>query len=314
MKTPVVFIIFNRSDTTQKVFEAIRQAKPPLLLVIADGPRQDKVGEDEKCAATRAIIDKVDWDCKVLTNYSEVNLGCEQRVASGLNWVFDTVEEAIILEDDCLPHPTFFRFCEELLDYYRNDQRIMVITGQNVQFGRKRTDYSYYFSRYNHCWGWATWKRAWRYYDSQMQLWSEFRDNRILTDILVDTHAANVWNHTFQLCYEEKLKSWAFKWTFACWVQGGLSIISHVNLISNIGHGSEATNTTEKISPYSNMPVEAIDFPIQHPPFIVRNLQADRFTENTLFDYHPPLWRKIKYKFQELLQNSQISEFNNSKK
>ncbi|MEW6491011.1 MAG: glycosyltransferase family 2 protein, partial [Cyanobacteriota bacterium] len=164
MKTPVVFIIFNRPDTTQKVFEAIRQAHPPLLFVIADGPRPNKPGEDQKCAATRAIIDQVDWDCEVLTNYSEINLGCERRVSSGLNWVFDTVEEAIILEDDCLPHPTFFSFCEELLDYYRNDQRVMVITGQNVQFGRKRTDYTYYFSRYNHCWGWASWRRAWRSY------------------------------------------------------------------------------------------------------------------------------------------------------
>lgn len=306
MKTPVVFMIFNRPDTTQKVFEAIRQAQPPLLFVIADGPRPNKPGEDQKCAATRAIIEQVDWDCEVLTNYSEINLGCERRVSSGLDWVFDTVEEAIILEDDCLPHPTFFSFCEELLDYYRNDQRVMAITGQNVQFGQKRTDYTYYFSRYNHCWGWASWRRAWRSYDPHMTLWPEFRDKNILIDILIDAHAAKVWKHTFQLSYEGKLKSWAFKWTFACWVQGGLSIIPNVNIISNLGHGSDATNTQDKISPYSNMPVEAIEFPIKHPPFIVRHLEADTFTENTLFDYHPRFWKKVRYKIRDIIQTSQV--------
>ncbi|MFM7711944.1 MAG: glycosyltransferase family 2 protein, partial [Microcystis sp.] len=141
-------------DTTARVFEAIRQAKPPKLLVVADGPRADRADDIEKCKAARAIIEGVDWDCEVLTNYSDVNLGCKNRVSSGLNWVFDTVEEAIILEDDCVPDPTFFRFCEELLEYYRHDQRIMVISGNNFQFGKKRTGYSYYFSVYTHCWGW----------------------------------------------------------------------------------------------------------------------------------------------------------------
>ncbi len=115
LKTPVAFIIFKRPDNTQKVFEAIRQAKPPKLLVIADGARAERPGEVERCAATRAIIDRVDWECEVLKNYSDTNMGIKQRVTSGLSWVFNTVEEAIILEDDCLPHPTFFRYCEELL-------------------------------------------------------------------------------------------------------------------------------------------------------------------------------------------------------
>ena len=151
--TPVAFIIFNRPDTTKRVFAEIAKARPPKLLVIADGPRADHPADVEKCAAVRAIIDGVDWDCEVLKNYSDVNLGCKRRVSSGLDWVFDTVEEAIILEDDCLPHPTFFRFCEEMLEKYRDDKRIAMISGDNLQFGRKRTGYSYYFSRYPHIWG-----------------------------------------------------------------------------------------------------------------------------------------------------------------
>ena len=147
LNTPVVLIIFNRPDTTAKVFEAIRQAKPSQLLVIADGPRPEKPGEAEKCAATRAIIDRIDWDCEVLKNYSEINLGCQQRVSSGLDWVFQTVETAIILEDDCLPHPTFFRFCAELLAKYRDEPRVMAISGDNFQCGQNsETDKSYYFS------------------------------------------------------------------------------------------------------------------------------------------------------------------------
>ena len=153
LTTPVVFVIFNRPDTTAKVFEAIRQAKPPKLLVIADGARIDKPGEAKKCAAARAIINQVDWQCEVLTNYSDVNLGCRKRVSSGLDWVFEQVEEAIILEDDCLPHPTFFRYCQELLEKYRDDEHIMMISGNNFQFGRKRNEYSYYFSHYSHIWG-----------------------------------------------------------------------------------------------------------------------------------------------------------------
>ena len=134
LKTPVAFIIFKRPHTTERVFEAIRQAKPPKLFVIADGPRAYRPGEAENCAATRAIIERVDWECEVLKNYSDINLGCKQRVSSRLNWLFDLVEEAIILEDDCLPHLSFFRFCQELLTYYRDEQQITSISGQNVQF------------------------------------------------------------------------------------------------------------------------------------------------------------------------------------
>ncbi|MDJ0636515.1 MAG: glycosyltransferase family A protein [Xenococcaceae cyanobacterium MO_188.B29] len=283
MKTPVAFLIFNRPDTTKKVFESIRQAKPPKLLVVADGPRSDPPGEAEKCQAARAIIDRVDWKCEVLTNYSQVNLGCKLRVSSGLDWVFKNVEEAIILEDDCLPHPSFFRFCEELLDYYRDDERIIVISGDNFQFGHKRTEYSYYFSRYNHCWGWATWKRAWQYYDIDMKLWSKIRDGNWLKFILEEPRTVKYWSKIFQATYEDNINSWAFRWTFACWLQSGLTILPNVNLVSNIGFGREGTHTTDIKNPFANLPVEKMCFPLQHPPFIIRDVEADKFTQNTNF-------------------------------
>jgi len=301
IKTPVAFLIFKRPDTTEKVFEAIREAKPPKLLVVADGPRAASIGEAQKCAATRAIIDRVDWDCEVLTNYADANMGCKKRVSSGLDWVFNTVEEAIILEDDCWPQPTFFRFCEELLDKYRDDERIMVVAGNNFQYGRKRTSDSYYFSRYNHCWGWASWRRAWQHYDNDMRLWPIVRDGGWLNDFLSDSVSVKFWTQTFQDTYEGKINSWAYNWTFTCWIHNGLTILPQVNLISNIGHVAEATHTQNKASKFANMPVEAVDFPLQHPPFMMRDEKADSFTQLNNF-YDPRIGSKIKRKVKALLK------------
>jgi hypothetical protein len=285
LKTPVVFIIFKRPHTTQKVFEEIRQAKPTQLLVIADGPRNGYPDEAKKCEATRAIIEQVDWNCEVIKNYSDVNLGCAKRVSSGLNWVFSKFEEAIILEDDCVPHQTFFRFCEELLEKYRYDNRIASISGQNVQFGHRRTNDSYYYSRYNHCWGWATWRRAWQHYDYQIELWKEIQSNSFLDDILIDSQAVEYWNKRLKFVYENPaMNIWDYQWTFACWMQNSLGIISNGNLISNIGFGPDSTNfINSKNNPFENIPTEAMEFPLKHPPFMIRDLRADDFTQKTLF-------------------------------
>lgn len=299
MDVSVAFLIFNRPDTTERVFETIRQVNPNKLLVIADGPRPGYPEDIEKCEKARIIIEQVDWDCQVLTNFSDINLGCAKRVSSGLDWVFSQVEEAIILEDDCLPHPTLFRFCDELLEYYRHDNRIAVISGQNVQFGRRRTDYSYYFSRYNHCWGWATWRRAWQYFDFDMTLWPIVRDGSWLEDILMDKKAARYWSKIFQATYEGKFDSWGYRWTFSCWIQNFLSILSDVNLVSNIGFGLNSTNTKRLISKFANMPSSELEFPLKHPPFLIRDSKADNYTQRTL--YETPLSEKALIKFKKFI-------------
>jgi hypothetical protein len=301
--SPVVFFIFNRPANTATVFDVIRQVKPSKLFVIADSARPDRVGEAEKCAAARAVIETIDWDCEVFKDYSDHNLGCAKRISSGLHWVFEQVDEAIILEDDCVPHPTFFRFCAELLERYRHDPRIAVISGQNMQFGQKRTEYSYYFSRYNHCWGWATWKRAWQNFDFDMKLWPEVKEKSFLIDILGDSQAVEFWSDMFQSTYEGKINSWAYRWTLSCWLQGTLSILSNVNLISNVGFGPDGTNITQAkgqfASRYNNMPTEAIEFPIKHPPYMIRDDRADRFTQRTLFK--PRLKTRLKHRIKRLL-------------
>jgi hypothetical protein len=286
MKTPIAFLIFNRPDTTEKVFDLIRQAKPPKLLVVADGPRPDKIGEAQKCALTRAIIDRVDWQCEVITNYSDLNLGCKLRVSSGIDWVFQQVEEAIILEDDCVPDLSFFRYCEELLERYRHDTRIFFISGDNFQFGRKRTTDSYYFSKCTNntppIWGWATWRRAWQYYDVDVKLLAAMPDNDWLEDILGDRKIVELWKQRFQSIYDRRFDTWDYQLVFACWVQSGLIILPNVNLVSNIGYGSEATHSKTTITEFANMPVESMSFPMQDSELMIRNAKADRYSKDSI--------------------------------
>ncbi len=293
LNTPVCFLIFNRPEITNRVFQAIRVAKPPQLFVVADGARTERPGEKEKCLAAREIINHVDWDCEVLTNFSDANLGCRKRVSSGLDWLFSHIDEAIILEDDCLPHPTFFRFCETLLHRYRDDPRIMLISGQNLQLGQKRRHYSYYFSRYNHCWGWASWKRAWQHYDDSMKLWPKVRDEHWLYDLLENEHAFRYWSATFQRLYEG-FDTWDYPWLFACWINQGLTVLPNVNLVSNLGFGAEATHTKNPDTILANMAVEEILFPLKHPPFVIRDTQADKFTESNYYSGTAPKEKKAR--------------------
>lgn len=229
---------------------------------------------------TRAIIDKVDWDCEVITNYSETNLGCRDRVSSGLDWVFEQVEEAIILEDDCLPHPTFFRFCEELLYRYRDNEQIMMISGTNLQFEHLRTHCSYYFSRYNHIWGWASWRRAWHFYDKKMESWSKIKNTNWLGCLLKDKTLVEYWSKIFERTYKGEIDTWDYQFRFAIWTRSGIAIIPSNNLISNIGWGHpDATHTGNPNHKVANIPTEAMIYPLVHPPEITRNIKADKFEE-----------------------------------
>lgn len=286
METPIILLIFNRSETTRRVFNLVKKIQPKMLFVIADGPRLDRAGESEKCTLTRKVVSDIDWDCKIFKNYSDVNLGCAKRVSSGLEWAFSIVDRAIILEDDCIVDPTFFEFSDKLLADYLDSSHIMSICAQNVQFKRQRTKCSYYFSLYQHCWGWATWRRAWQHFDFEMSLWPQVRDNNLLLDILENPRAVKYWTNIFQSTYVGKIDSWYYRWMFACWMQNGLSILPSKNMVSNIGFGADATHTktSEKNSQHAAMATYGMSFPLLHPPQIVRHHQADRFEQNTLFD------------------------------
>jgi hypothetical protein len=281
LKTPVAFIIFNRPEPTKQVFAEIARAKPRQLFVIADGPRPNRPDESERCRATRQLIDRVDWPCEVVTHYSEENLGCRNRVSSGLDWLFLQVPEAIILEDDCVPDPTFFRFCEDLLERYRDDTRVGMICGDNFQFGRKIGEGSYYFSKYTHIWGWASWRRAWRHYDVSARIWPKFRSAGLF-DYMTFPCERMSWDAAFEGVCAGRIDTWDYQWTLACWSQSMLTVVPQANLITNIGFGADATHT-RKINRFANMEMRAMEWPLRAPPIVAANQIADKSVAECMF-------------------------------
>ena len=295
LRTPVALLIFNRPDTTERVFNAIAQARPSKLLVVADGPRDSRPGEAARCEQTRAIIKRVDWDCEVITNFADSNMGCKLRVSSGIDWIFEQVEEAIILEDDCLPDPSFFRFCDEMLERYRDNERVGMVSGGNLQFGRHRGTGSYYFSKYTHIWGWASWRRAWKHYDRDIAHWPEFKAQGLLEQMFATPGEQTYWQNSFQWVYEGSLDTWDVSWTFTALTHGLLQVIPNVNLISNIGFGADATHT-HVVGVHANLPTQAIEFPLQHPTFVLPNLEADRYiaSDQLAPSFYTRQWRRVK--------------------
>lgn len=276
LSTPVVLLLFNRPDLTQRVFDVIATAKPETLLVVADGPRTPE--ERELCEQARSVVDHVDWDCEVLTDFSDENLGCGRRVSSGVEWVFSKVDEAIFLEDDCLPDLSFFTFCQSMLERYRHDQRIMTINGNNFQSGQKLTDYSYHFSKYPGCWGWASWRRAWEHYDYEMKTWPEFRESGLLAASCADEAEQRHWTDLFDSMHADpdKVDTWDHQWKYACWSQGGLAIEPSVNLVANLGLGRPDATHTSGTNPHLLQLTETQAVgALRHPPFVVRHNVAD---------------------------------------
>jgi hypothetical protein len=273
---PVAFLIFNRPEQTARVLAAIRAARPAKLLVVADGPRVMRPGETDLCEQTRDVIKGVDWPCELLRNFSDANMGCGRRVASGLNWVFEQVEEAVILEDDCVPNPTFFAFCEELLERYRRDERIMMISGDNFQNGRYWTSDSYYFSELPHCWGWATWRRAWQLFDFEMCDWPLRRSTRWLKNIAKHPMLEQHWATSFDGVRSGEVDTWDYQWMYCMFSRNGLSIVPDVNLVTNIGFGSAATHTSI-VDDRHIVESRPMRFPLRHPLSVHQNTKADQF-------------------------------------
>lgn len=292
-KTPILFLVFNRPDVTKEVFEVIRRVKPEKLFIACDGPRADKPGEEELVKEVREIVNNIDWNCEVKKLFRDKNSGCKVSVSSAIDWFFENVEEGIILEDDCLPDLSFFPFCRELLERYRNDERIGMISGDNFLFGKKRTDYSYYFSRFTFIWGWATWKRAWEKYDVNMKLWTEIRDNNWLYDILGDKKAVSDWSKIYENVYSGKIDTWDYQWTFTCWMNNFFIIVPDCNLISNIGFRGDGTHT-KNVNKYANLPLKTFEGPLKHPPFLIQDKIADNIVQKEKFHNKPVIIRAIR--------------------
>jgi hypothetical protein len=268
-------MIFNRPESTRAVFAAIRRARPSKLLIIADGPREQRPEDIELCRQAREVVSNVDWDCEVLTNFSTGNLGCRNRVVSGLNWAFSLVEEAIILEDDCLPDATFFPFCEELLQRYRDDRRVIAIAGTNLIAPHMEITDSYYFCKIGSIWGWATWSSRWAEYDEHLKRWPALREANALQNVFDRPKDIRYWKQIFQTMYEGNgPHTWDYQWSFVAFFGNQVMAVPRVNLIENIGFGADATHTTEA-DPRNIVPVVAIEFPLKHPLAVLGSIRLE---------------------------------------
>ncbi|QDA58884.1 glycosyltransferase family 2 protein [Hymenobacter jejuensis] len=286
-RVAILFVVFNRTDVTTRVLDSIRAARPPRLYVAADGPRAGRPAEAEACATVRQqILDGVDWPCEVHTLFRDENLGCRQAVSGAIDWFFSHEEAGIILEDDCLPEPSFYTYCEEMLHHYRDDTRVMHINGTNYLRGWHRDpDYSYYFSNYSAIWGWATWRRAWQHYDVTTRLLPELEGKHYFWRRFFNSLEARMLLKPLWATHARTLDTWDYQWSFAVLVQSGLCITPAVNLISNIGFGGGATHTHNAAHPLAELPVRALAQPYRHPSFVLRDTISDyRQLRGTLRD------------------------------
>ena len=291
LDTPILFLIFNRPDTTQRVFNRIREIQPKKLYVAADGPRAHKAGEAERCEQARAIIRQVDWPCEVKTLFRTENLGCKQAIFQGISWFFEQEEMGIILEDDCLPGLSFFPFCEELLLRYKDDQRIGHIGGHIETPYLVAPELSYDFSFITHIWGWATWRRVWQNFDLSLPFWEQEKAKRdslfcntlekiyctsAIPDALYNRHGLNTWDYAY---------------AFFLRTQHHLSIYPTVNMVENIGVGDPNATHTHKPAPTNYIYPQSMAFPLHHPRYIMRNhyietrCTRNRFSFTRLFRY-----------------------------
>lgn len=281
LDVPVVFVIFNRPELTRISFEPIRAARPKQLFLVSDAPRRDREGERQRVQEARRIAEDVDWECEVVRIYAEENLGCGRRISSGISEAFRHVDRLIVLEDDCVAHASFFRYCRELLRVYEADPRVMAISGDNFQPLERQYEASYWFSKFPHCWGWATWREAWQHFDLTLQRWPAWRAVGGLEHCCDRPREAAYWSRLFDRVRAGRIDTWDYSWLFACWIEGGLTAMPRVNLVSNIGFGPGATHT-DRPSPLAALPTEELG-PIVHPAEVARDAVADRWSDEHLF-------------------------------
>ena len=280
--TPIAYFIFNRPWITAKSFEVIRRLKPLNLYIIADGPRKNFPNDHDRCKETRDIVKNIDWECNLKKNYSDKNQGMKNRNISGLNWLFEQEEMSIILEDDNLADLSFFNFASELLEYYKHNENIFQITGVNWQNGIKRNENSYYFSKYNHLWGWATWRRCWKHYDPEIKFWKEWKKSKEWKITCPDFVERIFWTKMFDDYLSKDLNSWAYPWLLTAFYRKGLTIIPEENLVRNIGFFGGGTHEfAEDNLITKNFSINKI---LDHPKKIINSEPADIYTFDNIFE------------------------------
>lgn len=274
VKSPVLFLIFNRPDTTKEVFEKIREVKPSKLYIAADGARNDRPEEASKCEQARDVVNQIDWVCDVKTLFRSENQGCRLAVSSAITWFFEHEEEGIILEDDCLPANSFFYFCDEMLEKYRDDLRIRHISGTNLQSNKQWGEASYYFHESTIIWGWASWRRIWKEYDSELNAYSIPEVESRINNLFEDEFLAQTWLEIFKAIKLKQIDTWDYQLAFLNHFTHGLSISPNQNLVSNIGFRSDATHTPDPTNPFANLKTSELS-ELTHPKYMIPQKEVD---------------------------------------
>ncbi|MFP5079126.1 nucleotide-diphospho-sugar transferase [Pedobacter sp. JCM 36344] len=274
VKSPVLFLIFNRPDTTAQVFNKIREVKPSILYLAADGARANLPDEELRCKQARKIINQIDWECEVKTLFRTENQGCRLAVSSAITWFFEQEEEGIILEDDCLPSTSFFHFCDEMLKRYRYDTRVRHISGTNLQSQQQWAEASYYFHESTIIWGWASWRRVWKDYDSELTRYTLPEVESRINKIFDDQFLAQQWLEIFKALKQKQIDTWDYQLAFLNYFNHGLSISPNRNLVSNIGFRPDATHTPDPNNQFANLKTSELGQLI-HPKYILPEKQID---------------------------------------
>lgn len=279
---PVAYIFFNRPDHTARSFEAIRRVRPSRLFLIRDAARTGYPEDRQRVAASSKIAERIDWPCEVKRFFAEENMGCGRRISSGINAAMRHSDRLIVLEDDCVPNPSFFDYCRVMLDRYEHDDSVMSVGGSNFLRGSISEEVAsksdYYFSKYAHIWGWATWRSAWQHYDYSMKVWPAFGMDGGLADLCRNQHELEYWRSMFDKVAAGRIDTWDFQWMLACWRRGGRCIVPRVNLVQNIGFDDRGTRTGRKLNRFS---IPAAELTVRtHPSSSAINTEADVSTDN----------------------------------
>jgi len=261
VESAVLLVIFRRPETTSSVFEAVRAAQPPRLYIAADGPRVDHPDDAALCAATRDVVEQIDWPCEVTRLYHDTNVGLVKNLVPAVDTMMDREGEGIILEDDTVPTQTFFDYCDALLARYRDDERVGVVSGYNPAMSTQLDGNVHYFSELPMTWGWATWQRAWQGQDATFKQWPG--DTTGFPPSIMRTYGAPAaWVSWLERVRARDLPSvWDYVFFYHCWVNERLAVLPGRSLVTNVGFGAEATHTTGAIAPKHIRRIRAVEQP-----------------------------------------------------
>lgn len=306
--TPILLLVFNRPEHVHRLINVLKPLHPKELYISCDGPRSGNLNDVKHIKKIRRVIEReVSWECNVHTLFSKTNGGCKLGVSQGITWFFNNVEAGIILEDDCVPHPTFFKYCEILLDKYKDQENVFSIMGTNLLQKRFSSD-SYVFTPHVFCWGWATWRRAWQHFDLHMNDWPKMKKENALSSIFIEQSAIDYWANIFDRTMNDEIDTWAFRWTYSSFKNNALNIMPNVNMITNEGFGfdKKATHTKFTHAKYSVVPKKAVKFPLKHPSEVAINHSRALYIHKTLYqeNYLAYLWNLLygtaKYFFKQI--------------